>query len=252
MLSDAESLAERWRDAPAEVVAGDALTAFAGRLETGAARASARGAAPAPPRSLALAAAAWRDGAGVDAAAGLAALRARQGRRDDARARGARPMSADAFASPSPSARRRRAASPADDRERARRASCALEAAGLSLPLDPRQLRRFAGRRLRRLDAERRRRRAASATASRCPASRRCTCSTSRSRRRRAATATRAACSPSWSRCAARRGRAALWLEVRESNDEARAHVPAPRLRARSACARATTRRPRASARTRS
>jgi tRNA threonylcarbamoyladenosine biosynthesis protein TsaB len=70
MLSDAEALSERWRGAPAEVVAGDAITAFAGRLDAGQARLrpEARVGAGA---LVALAQAAWRAGAGVDAAEAL-------------------------------------------------------------------------------------------------------------------------------------------------------------------------------------
>ena len=93
---------------------------------------------------------------------------------------------------------------------------------GLSVPVDARQLRRFARRRLHRLDAEPRRRRPDRLLRRDGAASTRCTCSTSPSRRRRGGAATRAACSPSSSQLAgcARRGR--LWLEVRESNAQAR------------------------------
>jgi tRNA threonylcarbamoyladenosine biosynthesis protein TsaB len=70
MLSDAEALSERWRVASAEVVAGDAITACPGRLDAGTAllRPEAR---VSPAALVALAEAAWRDGAGVDAAEAL-------------------------------------------------------------------------------------------------------------------------------------------------------------------------------------
>jgi tRNA threonylcarbamoyladenosine biosynthesis protein TsaB len=70
LLSDAEALSERWRGAPAEVVAGDAIAAFAGRLDAGQARLrpEARASATA---LVTLAEAAWRAGAGVDAAEAL-------------------------------------------------------------------------------------------------------------------------------------------------------------------------------------
>jgi len=70
MLVDAVELGRRWREAPPEAVAGDALVMFGARLDTGAARRfpEARTEADA---LLALALAAWRDGAGVDAAEAL-------------------------------------------------------------------------------------------------------------------------------------------------------------------------------------
>jgi tRNA threonylcarbamoyladenosine biosynthesis protein TsaB len=70
MLSDCAQLAARWRGAPAQVVAGNAIRAFAGRLETGTAIAFPDASASAA-ALLALAAQAWRDGAGVDAAQAL-------------------------------------------------------------------------------------------------------------------------------------------------------------------------------------
>ena len=70
MLVDCVELAERWREAPPEAVAGDALSAFGGRLDTGAARRFPEARADAE-ALLALALAAWRDGAGVDAAEAL-------------------------------------------------------------------------------------------------------------------------------------------------------------------------------------
>jgi tRNA threonylcarbamoyladenosine biosynthesis protein TsaB len=70
MLVDCAELALRWREAPPEVVAGDALLTFGDRLDTGAARRfpDARVDAEA---LLALALSAWRDGAGVDPAEAL-------------------------------------------------------------------------------------------------------------------------------------------------------------------------------------
>ena len=70
MLFDVVALAERWREAPPEAVAGDALSAFAGRLDSGAARRVPEARADAD-ALLALALAAWRDGQGVDAAEAL-------------------------------------------------------------------------------------------------------------------------------------------------------------------------------------
>ena len=70
MLVDCAELDRRWRDAPPEAVAGDALTAFGDRLAAGAARRFPEARADAA-SLLALAASAWRDGAGVDAAAAL-------------------------------------------------------------------------------------------------------------------------------------------------------------------------------------
>ncbi len=70
LLTDYAELTRRWRSVPPQVVAGDAIDAFAGRLETGTAitlpgvRASAAA-------LMALAERAWRDGAGVDAAQAL-------------------------------------------------------------------------------------------------------------------------------------------------------------------------------------
>jgi len=69
-LFDVVALAERWREAPPEAVAGDALSAFAGRLESGAARRFPEARADVD-ALLALALAAWRDGRGVDAAEAL-------------------------------------------------------------------------------------------------------------------------------------------------------------------------------------
>jgi tRNA threonylcarbamoyladenosine biosynthesis protein TsaB len=70
LLGDAETLSARWRDAPPEVVAGDALTVFGARLQCGDARRlpEARVGGDA---LLTLAAQAWRDGLGVDAAEAL-------------------------------------------------------------------------------------------------------------------------------------------------------------------------------------
>jgi len=70
MLLDVAELAQRWREAPPEAVAGDALLVFADRLETGAARRFPEARADAE-SLLALAESAWRDGAGVDAAEAL-------------------------------------------------------------------------------------------------------------------------------------------------------------------------------------
>jgi tRNA threonylcarbamoyladenosine biosynthesis protein TsaB len=70
MLVDCAELARRWREAPPEAVAGDALLAFADRLATGAARRFPDARADAA-SLLALAASAWRDSAGVDAAEAL-------------------------------------------------------------------------------------------------------------------------------------------------------------------------------------
>ena len=70
MLTDAAQLAAHWRDAPAGAVAGDALSAFGTRLETGDAgrfpEAQASGEA-----LLALAESAWHDGAALDPARAL-------------------------------------------------------------------------------------------------------------------------------------------------------------------------------------
>lgn len=70
LLTDAAALSRRWRDAPPDAVAGDALAVFGDRLETGAAVRfpEARASADA---LLALAEQAWRDGRGVDAAEAL-------------------------------------------------------------------------------------------------------------------------------------------------------------------------------------
>jgi len=70
MLADCATLEARWREAPPEAVAGDALTAFGPRLDTGAAQRFPEARADAD-SLLALAASAWRDGAGVDAALAL-------------------------------------------------------------------------------------------------------------------------------------------------------------------------------------
>ncbi|MEO8523128.1 MAG: tRNA (adenosine(37)-N6)-threonylcarbamoyltransferase complex dimerization subunit type 1 TsaB [Caldimonas sp.] len=69
-LTDCDQLLARWRDAPPEAVAGDALLAFGTRLETGAARCfpEARAGGDA---LLALAESGWRDGAAVDPARAL-------------------------------------------------------------------------------------------------------------------------------------------------------------------------------------
>lgn len=70
MLTDCVALGARWRDAPPQAVAGDALPAFGVQLETGAARRfpAARASAEA---LLALAERAWRDGAAVHPAQAL-------------------------------------------------------------------------------------------------------------------------------------------------------------------------------------
>ncbi|MCE9657448.1 MAG: tRNA (adenosine(37)-N6)-threonylcarbamoyltransferase complex dimerization subunit type 1 TsaB [Burkholderiales bacterium] len=70
MLLDCAGLEARWRDEPPAAVAGDALLVFGDRLRTGAAQRfpEARAGAEA---LLALAASAWRDGAGVDPALAL-------------------------------------------------------------------------------------------------------------------------------------------------------------------------------------
>jgi tRNA threonylcarbamoyladenosine biosynthesis protein TsaB len=70
MLSDAEALSERWRVEAADVVAGDAIAAFGARLDTGNARLRPQ-AGPGVAALVALAEAAWRDDAGVDAAQAL-------------------------------------------------------------------------------------------------------------------------------------------------------------------------------------
>jgi len=70
MLVDGAELGRRWREAPAEAVAGDALLAFADRLDTGKAVRFPEARADAG-SLLALAESAWRDGAGVDAAEAL-------------------------------------------------------------------------------------------------------------------------------------------------------------------------------------
>ena len=64
------ALAQRWREGPPEAVAGEALSAFAGRLELGAARLFPEARVDAD-ALLSLALAAWRDGQGVDAADAL-------------------------------------------------------------------------------------------------------------------------------------------------------------------------------------
>ncbi len=87
MLIDCETLVARWRAAPPRAVAGNALAAFAARLPTGAARPRSASAAPGAAALLRLAESAWQDGASGRAVRGAAALRSRQGRRDDARAR---------------------------------------------------------------------------------------------------------------------------------------------------------------------
>jgi len=70
MLSDPAQLVARWRDAPPQAVAGDALPAFGARLETGAAHrvpdARVNGEA-----LLTLAESAWHDGAALDPARAL-------------------------------------------------------------------------------------------------------------------------------------------------------------------------------------
>ena len=162
MLVDCAELALRWREAPPEAVAGDALAAFGDRLDTGAARASPRR-APMPRRCSP-----WRAAPGATAAASTPPRRCRctcatrwrrpTRERDAARAAaGGGRMSAN----PRPPARcDRRPHPPADDARVARRRGRARDR-GLCLPLDPRQLRRLARRRLHRLDAQRQRRRAA-------------------------------------------------------------------------------------------
>ena len=70
LLTDSTALSARWRSTPAAVVAGDALLAFADSLDTG--QALRRPHAQVTAEALvALAEAAWRDGAGVDAAEAL-------------------------------------------------------------------------------------------------------------------------------------------------------------------------------------
>ena len=66
-LTDCESLAARWRDEPATVVAGNAIGVFGARLRTGDA-ALHPDAAPTAIALLRLAARAWADGAAVDPA----------------------------------------------------------------------------------------------------------------------------------------------------------------------------------------
>ncbi len=70
MLCAPPELNARWLDAPPAAVAGDALVAFAGRLDTGDA-ACAPAARPSGVALIALAQAAWQDGAAVDAALAL-------------------------------------------------------------------------------------------------------------------------------------------------------------------------------------
>ena len=69
-LTDAEALSAHWRAEPPECVAGNALAMFAGRLQTGAARAMPEAGADAL-ALLSLAEAAWRVGEAVDAALAL-------------------------------------------------------------------------------------------------------------------------------------------------------------------------------------
>ena len=69
-LVDCDELERRWGEAPPEAVAGDALLAFAGRLDTGTSLRFPEARADAA-SLLALAQHAWRDGAGVDAAEAL-------------------------------------------------------------------------------------------------------------------------------------------------------------------------------------
>jgi tRNA threonylcarbamoyladenosine biosynthesis protein TsaB len=70
MLTDAEALSARWQVAPPSAVAGDALIAFASRLDTGDALRFPE--ARIGPAALAeLAERAWQAGAGVDAAEAL-------------------------------------------------------------------------------------------------------------------------------------------------------------------------------------
>ena len=70
LLADVAELAARWRAAPPEAVAGDALGAFGERLDVGAARCF-PGARADADALLALAELAWRDGRGVAAADAL-------------------------------------------------------------------------------------------------------------------------------------------------------------------------------------
>jgi tRNA threonylcarbamoyladenosine biosynthesis protein TsaB len=70
MLATPASLHDRWRSAPPEVVAGNALGAFAGRLDTGAAR-RVEQAQPRAEGMLALGRALWAAGGAVDAAQAL-------------------------------------------------------------------------------------------------------------------------------------------------------------------------------------
>ena len=118
---------------------------------------------------------------------------------------------------------------PADDARLARRRGRARDR-GLSVSLDARQLRRFARRRLHRLDARTAATASCSATAWRCAAPTRCTCSTSPSRRRRAGAATRGACSTRWSDECRDVDAERLWLEVRESQRRRAADLSAARL----------------------
>jgi tRNA threonylcarbamoyladenosine biosynthesis protein TsaB len=69
-LTDCEALAERWRSEPPHAIAGNALTAFAGRLATGEA-ALAPDATPSAVALLHLAEQAWADGAALDPALAL-------------------------------------------------------------------------------------------------------------------------------------------------------------------------------------
>ncbi len=86
MLVDCAELARRWREAPPEAVAGDALLAFAGRLDTGAALRFPEARADAA-SLLALARACLARRRRRRRRRGPAALRPRQGGADDARAR---------------------------------------------------------------------------------------------------------------------------------------------------------------------
>ena len=70
MLTTPELLNERWRDAPAQCVAGSALAAFGPLLETGAAL-RVPDALPRAPAMLPLARALWAQGGAVDAAQAL-------------------------------------------------------------------------------------------------------------------------------------------------------------------------------------
>ena len=70
MLVDCAQLQARWQEAPPEAVAGDALSAFGARLDTGAALRFPEARADAE-SLLALAASGWRDGAALDAALAL-------------------------------------------------------------------------------------------------------------------------------------------------------------------------------------